>query len=67
MGVALGMPADPDLLPILLKLKLRKRIGRSTRDWARRNLAAAPSAAPISAVTCAPGLEDTFYLADGAE
>ena len=28
MGVESGMPADPDLLPILLKLKIRTRPGR---------------------------------------
>jgi 3-keto-5-aminohexanoate cleavage enzyme len=38
MGVASGMPADPELLPILLKLKLAGH-----RDRSRRNLAAAPA------------------------
>ena len=54
MGVASGMPADPDLLPILLKLKRRMRIGRSPRSVATKS-GRCTSAAPSSAAICAPG------------
>ena len=43
MGVASGMPADPELLPILLKLKLPRSALAGHRDRPRRNLAAAPA------------------------
>ena len=43
MGVASGMPADPELLPILLKLKTAGSALAGHRDRPRRNLAAAPA------------------------
>ena len=43
MGVASGMPADPDLLPILIKLKRPEGALAGHRDRPRRNLAAAPA------------------------
>ena len=43
MGVASGMPADPELLPILLKLKSPGSELAGHRDRTRRNLAAAPA------------------------
>ena len=41
MGVASGMPADPELLPILLKLKAPEAQLAGHRDRPRRDLAAA--------------------------
>jgi 3-keto-5-aminohexanoate cleavage enzyme len=64
MGVASGMPADPDLLPILLKLKLPgaawqvTAIGRSEIWPLHRRCAELGS-------NLRSGLEDTFYLPDG--
>ena len=43
MGVASGMPADPELLPILLKLKLPEAHWQVTAIGRARNLAAAPA------------------------
>ena len=54
MGVDSGMPADPDLLPILLKLNRRRPTGRSPRSAAPKS-GRCTSAAPNSADTCAPG------------
>ena len=64
MGVESGMPADPDLLPILLKLKAPAAtwqvtaIGRAD-IWALHRRAA-ERGGPLRT-----GLEDTFYLPDG--
>jgi 3-keto-5-aminohexanoate cleavage enzyme len=66
MGVASGMPADPDLLPILLKLKMPgaawqvTAIGRS-EIW--------PLFRRCSELggNLRSGLEDTFYLPDGSK
>lgn len=64
MGVESGMPADPDLLPILTKLIIDgslwqvTAIGRS-EIWQLHARAAALGAHLRS------GLEDTFYLPDG--
>ena len=64
MGVESGMPADPDLLPILLKLKIKDApwqttlIGRS-EIWPA-HLRTAELGGHLRS-----GLEDTFYLPDG--
>jgi uncharacterized protein (DUF849 family) len=66
MGVASGMPADPDLLPILLKLKVPNAawqvtaIGRS-EIWSLFRRCAELGGNLRS------GLEDTFYLPDGSK
>ena len=66
MGVASGMPADPDLLPILLKLKLPGApwqttvIGRAEIWHVHRRTA--ELGGPLRS-----GLEDTFYLPDGVK
>jgi len=43
MGVESGMPADPDLLPILLKLKIKDAPMASHRHRPQRDLARAPA------------------------
>jgi uncharacterized protein (DUF849 family) len=66
MGVASGMPADPELLPILLKLKLPEArwqvtaIGRA-EIW-RLHQRCADLGGHLRT-----GLEDTFYLGDGTK
>src|SRR5437764_12265133 len=66
MGVESGMPADPDLLPILRKLALNHArwqvtaIGRA-EIW-RLHARAAELGGDLRT-----GLEDTFYLADGSK
>ncbi len=66
MGVESGMPADPDLLPILLKLKIKDApwqatvIGRS-EIWPVHQRVAELGGHLRS------GLEDTFYLPDGTK
>jgi len=66
MGVASGMPADPDLLPILLKLKLADAnwqvtaIGRA-EIWPLHQRCAELGG------HLRTGLEDTFYRPDGSK
>ena len=66
MGVASGMPADPELLPILLKLKVPKAnwqvtaIGRA-EIWPLHQCCAEMGG------HLRTGLEDTFYLANGTK
>ncbi|WP_304351020.1 3-keto-5-aminohexanoate cleavage protein [Comamonas testosteroni] len=66
MGVESGMPADPDLLPILLRLKIKDApwqstlIGRS-EIWPT-HLRTAELGGHLRS-----GLEDTFYLPDGSK
>jgi uncharacterized protein (DUF849 family) len=66
MGVASGMPADPELLPILLKLKAPEAhwqvtaIGRA-EIWPLHQRCADLGGHLRS------GLEDTFYLGDGTK
>ena len=66
MGVASGMPADPELLPILLKLKAPDAhwqvtaIGRA-EIWPLHQRCADLGGHLRS------GLEDTFYLGDGTK
>ena len=66
MGVASGQPADPDLLPILLKLK------NPTANWSVTAIGRA-EIWPLH-LRCAElgghlrtGLEDTFYQPDGSK
>jgi len=66
MGVASGMPADPDLLPILLKLILPGALWQVTaigREdiWPLHRLCAELGGCLRT------GLEDTFYLPGGAK
>jgi uncharacterized protein (DUF849 family) len=66
MGVASGMPADPDLLPILLRLILPGALWQVTaigreEIWPLHRLAAGLGGCLRT------GLEDTFYLPDGAK
>jgi uncharacterized protein (DUF849 family) len=66
MGVASGMPTDPELLPILLKLKLPQAhwqvtaIGRA-EIWPLHQRCAELGG------HLRTGLEDTFYQPDGAK
>ncbi|HXT05863.1 MAG TPA: 3-keto-5-aminohexanoate cleavage protein [Roseiarcus sp.] len=66
MGVASGMPTDPELLPILLRLKLPgapwqvTAIGRA-EIWPLHRACAELGGCLRT------GLEDTFYLPDGAK
>ncbi|KGG85195.1 3-keto-5-aminohexanoate cleavage protein [Comamonas thiooxydans] len=66
MGVESGMPADPDLLPILLRLKIKDApwqttlIGRG-EIWLT-HLRTAELGGHLRS-----GLEDTFYLPDGSK
>jgi len=66
MGVASGMPADPDLLPILLKLKVPEAnwqvtaIGRA-EIWPLHRRCAELGG------HLRTGLEDTFYRPDGSK
>jgi uncharacterized protein (DUF849 family) len=66
MGVVSGMPADPDLLPILLKLKLKDApwpvtaIGRA-EIWPLHQRCAELGGHLRN------GLEDTFYQPDGSK
>ncbi|HSV53009.1 MAG TPA: 3-keto-5-aminohexanoate cleavage protein [Burkholderiaceae bacterium] len=65
MGVASGMPTDPDLLPILLKLK------RNPANW-QVTAIGREEIWPLHRRTAElggflrSGLEDTFYLPDGS-
>ena len=66
MGVASGMPADPDLLPILIKLKrpdARFQVTAIGRDeiWPLHQRCADLGG------HLRTGLEDTFYLGDGTK
>ena len=66
MGVESSMPADPDLLPILLKLKIQDApwqatvIGRSGIWPVHQRVAELGG-------HLRTGLEDTFYLPDGTK
>lgn len=64
MGVASGMPADPELLPLLLRYK------RSECTWevtaiGRQNVWPLHEKAAELGGALRTGLEDTFYLPDG--
>ena len=66
MGVASGMPADPDLLPILLKLKLPGALWQVTAIG-RAEIWPLHRACAELGGCLRTGLEDTFYLPDGAK
>ena len=54
MGVESGMPAEPDLLPFLLRHIVPGRALERDRDRPRGNLAVAPARRRNSAAICAP-------------
>jgi uncharacterized protein (DUF849 family) len=64
MGVESGMPADPDLLPILQKLAIEGSPWQVTAIG-RANIWALHSRAAELGGHLRTGLEDTFYLPDG--
>jgi uncharacterized protein (DUF849 family) len=66
MGVASGMPADPDLLPILLKLKAPEAVWQVTAIGRAEIWPLHRRAAELGG-NFRTGLEDTFYLPDGAK
>ena len=66
MGVASGMPADPDLLPILLKLKEPEAVWQVTAIGRAEIWPLHRRAAELGG-HLRTGLEDTFYLPDGAK
>jgi uncharacterized protein (DUF849 family) len=66
MGVASGMPADPDLLPILLKLKAPEAVWQVTAIGRAEIWPLHRRAAELGG-NLRTGLEDTFYLPDGAK
>jgi 3-keto-5-aminohexanoate cleavage enzyme len=66
MGVASGMPADADLLPILLKLKLPGANWQSTLIGRKEIWPVHRRTAELGG-HLRTGLEDTFYLPDGSK
>ena len=64
MGVASGMPADPELLPILLKLKRPEAHWQVTAIGREEIWPLHQRCADLGG-HLRTGLEDTFYLADG--
>ena len=66
MGVASGMPADPELLPILLKLKAPEAVWQVTAIGRAEIWPLHRRAAELGG-HLRTGLEDTFYLPDGAK
>ncbi len=64
MGVASGMPADPDLLPILLKLKPEKAHWQTTLIGRQEIWPTHRRTAELGG-HLRSGLEDTFYLPGG--
>jgi uncharacterized protein (DUF849 family) len=66
MGVASGMPADPELLPILLRLKLPEALWQVTAIG-RAEIWPLHRACAELGGCLRTGLEDTFYLPDGAK
>jgi 3-keto-5-aminohexanoate cleavage enzyme len=66
MGVASGMPADPELLPILLRLKLPGAMWQVTAIG-RAEIWPLHRACAELGGCLRTGLEDTFYLPDGAK
>jgi len=66
MGVASGMPADPDLLPILLKLKEPEAVWQVTAIGRAEVWPLHRRAAQLGG-HLRTGFEDTFYLPDGAK
>ena len=66
MGVASGMPADADLLPILLKLKLPDAAWQVTAIGRAEIWPLFRRCAELGG-NLRSGLEDTFYLPDGSK
>ncbi|MDE3176118.1 MAG: 3-keto-5-aminohexanoate cleavage protein [Pseudomonadota bacterium] len=66
MGVASGMPTDPDLLPILLKLTPPGALWQVTAIG-REDIWPLHRACAERGGCLRTGLEDTFYLPDGAK
>ena len=66
MGVASGMPADPELLPILLKLKLPEAHWQVTAIGRAEIWPLHQRCADLGG-HLRTGLEDTFYQPDGAK
>jgi len=66
MGVASGMPADPDLLPILLKLKEPEAVWQVTAIGRAEVWPLHRRAAQLGG-HLRTGFEATFYLPDGAK
>ena len=66
MGVASGMPADPELLPILLKLKAPDAHWQVTAIGRAEIWPLHQRCADLGG-HLRTGLEDTFYLADGTK
>ncbi len=66
MGVASGMPTDPELLPILLKLKLPKANWQVTAIGRAEIWPLHQRCADLGG-HLRTGLEDTFYQPDGAK
>jgi uncharacterized protein (DUF849 family) len=66
MGVASGMPADPDLLPILLKLK-QPEANWSVTAIGRAEIWPLHQCCAELGGHLRTGLEDTFYLGDGTK
>lgn len=66
MGVDSGMPAEPDLLPLLQKLALPGAAWQVTAIG-RANIWALHRRAAELGGHLRTGLEDTFYLADGSK
>jgi uncharacterized protein (DUF849 family) len=64
MGVASGMPSDPDLLPILIKLK-RPEAHFQVTAIGREEIWPLHQRCAELGGHLRTGLEDTFYLADG--
>jgi uncharacterized protein (DUF849 family) len=66
MGVESGMPADPDLLPILTRLAAANAIWQVTAIG-RANVWPLHRRAAELGGNLRTGLEDTFYLPDGSK
>lgn len=66
MGVESGMPADADLLPILLKLKIKDAPWQTTLIGRREIWPVHRRTAELGG-HLRSGLEDTFYLPDGSK
>ncbi len=66
MGVDSGMPADPELLPILMRLSARRATWQVTAIG-RENVWPLHRRAAELGGNLRTGLEDTFYLPDGSK
>ena len=66
MGVASGMPCDPELLPLLLKYKEGDTLWQATLIGRGEIWATHQKAADLGGML-RTGVEDTFYLPDGSK